>query len=101
MLRLKNGKKNYIKPSDAKSWASCARRVWFDNFPPKGPVAKIAEFDQLIIDQGMAHEKAVLDQLSENHTIHEAQSVDHTKRLMEEGAEIIYQAHLERSFIVV
>jgi predicted RecB family nuclease len=89
------GKNSYIKPSDAKSWASCARRVWFDNFPPDGPVVKIAEFDQLIIDQGLAHEKAVLDQLSENHTVHEAQSADHTKQLMKENAEIIYQAHLE------
>lgn len=88
-------KNHYIKPSDAKSWVSCARRVWFDNFPPEGPVAKIAAFDQLIIDQGMAHEKAVLDQLSENHTVHKAQSFDHTKQLMEESAEIIYQAHLE------
>ncbi len=88
-------KNHYIKPSDAKSWASCARRVWFDNFPPDGPVADIAAFDQLIIDQGLTHEKAVLGQLSENYTVHEAQSVDHTKQLMVEGAEIIYQAHLE------
>ena len=90
-------KNHYIKPSDAKSWASCARRVWFDNFPPDGPVAKIAEFDQLIIDQGLAHEKAVLGQLSENHKVNKAQSADHTKQLMKEGAEIIYQAHLESS----
>jgi predicted RecB family nuclease len=84
-----------IKPSDAGSWLSCVKRVWFENFPPKGPVAKISEFDQLIIDQGLAHEKVILDQLSENHTIHRAQSVDHTRQLMEEGVEIIYQAHLE------
>lgn len=88
--------KNYsIKPSDAKSWLSCVKRAWFDNFPPEGPVTKISEFDQLIIDQGLAHEKAVLRQLSENHTVCEAQSADHTRRLMEEGTEIIYQAHLE------
>jgi predicted RecB family nuclease len=86
---------HYIKPSDARSWLSCAKRAWFDNFPPKGPVSKVSEFDQLIIDQGLAHEKVVLDQLSENHTIHRAQSVDHTRQLMEEGAEIIYQAYLE------
>jgi predicted RecB family nuclease len=85
----------FIKPSDARSWLHCVKRVWFDNFPPDGSVTKISEFDQLIIDQGLVHEEVVLDQLSENHTVHRAQSVEHTRQLMEEGAEIIYQAHLE------
>jgi predicted RecB family nuclease len=88
-------RKQSIKPSDAGSWLNCVKRVWFDNFPPKGPVTKISEFDALIIDQGLAHEKVVLDQLSGKHTIRRAQSVDHTRQLMEEGVEIIYQAQLE------
>jgi predicted RecB family nuclease len=84
-----------IKPSDAKSWLSCAKRVWFDNFPPDGPVAKISEFDRLIIEQGLVHENVILKQLSEKYIVREAQSVEHTRQLMEEGVEIIYQAHLE------
>ena len=85
----------FIKPSDARSWLSCVKRVWFDNFPPDGSVTKVSEFDQLIIDQGLAHEEVVLDQLSKSHTVHRALSIAHTRQLMEEGAEIIYQARLE------
>lgn len=87
--------KYHIKPSDAKSWVSCARRVWFDNFQPDGTTVDVSEFDQLIIDQGMEHERAILDKLSKDHEVQTARSVDHTNQLMQQGVEIIYQAQLE------
>lgn len=84
----------YIKPSDAKSWSLCARRVWFDNHPLEGQEIEIGEFDQLVIDLGLAHEKAILEKLSQDYEIHEALSVKHTMELMEQGVGIIYQAQL-------
>ncbi len=81
-----------IKPSDAKSWSLCARRVWFNNYPPEGMTTEIDPFDQLIIDQGLAHEQNVLNELSSTHDVHEAKSVEHTTQLMNDGAEVIYQA---------
>ena len=56
---------NLVKPSDAKSWSLCARRVWFDNQPSEGPEIDIGEFDQLVIDLGLTHEKTILERLSQ------------------------------------
>jgi len=83
-----------IKPSDAKSWSLCARRVWFDNkgnfdIEPSGD-----EFEQLIIELGLEHERIVLDKLAKIHEVQTATSVEDTNRLMAEGAEVIYQAQL-------
>jgi len=84
-----------IKPSDAVAWSECFRRVWLDNKDlidlPKSKDA----FDELIIEQGLLHEKQVLSRLSEKHIVTEAKSVEHTKQLMDKGAEVIYQARLE------
>ena len=84
----------YIKPSDAKSWSLCARRVWFDNHPPEGLEIEIGDFDQLVIDLGLAHEKSILEKLSQDYEVHEALSVEHTMELMEQGVDVIYQAQL-------
>lgn len=82
-----------IKPSDAKAWTECARRVWLDNKSAleEGPVD---EFTELVIDLGLEHERTVLDRLSLEFDVHEAKSVADTTRLMEEGVDVIYQAQL-------
>jgi len=92
----------YLKPSDAKSWSLCARRVYFDNCPPEGQKIEIGEFDQLVIDLGLAHEQAILEKLAQNYEVHKALSVEHTLELMEQGVDVIYQAQLldeEEKFI--
>jgi uncharacterized protein len=84
----------YIKPSDASSWALCARRVWLDN---KGELeVEEAEdaFEALIIELGLAHEQAVLVQLMKEKSVHTATSPENTQRLMDEGVYVIYQAQL-------
>jgi len=45
-----------IKPSDAKSWSLCARRVWLDNKAGFKLASVENAFEQLIIDLGLAHE---------------------------------------------
>ena len=83
-----------IKPSDAKSWSLCARRVWLDN---KGdfelsPIED--EFEQLVIELGLAHEQTVLQRLSSAMALHTATSPEDTQRLIAEGVPVIYQAQL-------
>ncbi|WP_420555067.1 TM0106 family RecB-like putative nuclease [Neptuniibacter marinus] len=84
----------YIKPSDASSWALCARRVWLDN---KGEL-EVEEaddaFEALIIELGLAHEQAVLTQIMKEKSVHTATSPEDTQRLMAEGVDVIYQAQL-------
>ena len=73
----------YIKPSDASSWALCARRVWLDN---KGELeVEEAEdaFEDLIIELGLAHEQAVLAQLMKEKSVHTATSPEDTQKLRE------------------
>jgi uncharacterized protein len=91
-------KKPIIKPSDAKSWSLCARRVWFDNHLSEGIVkVEVDPFDELIIAQGLAHEATVLNTLSSQYSVQEAHSVEHTAQLMSEGVKVIYQAQLENT----
>tara|TARA_R110002073_G_scaffold313617_1_gene485656 strand:+ start:2881 stop:4287 length:1407 start_codon:yes stop_codon:yes gene_type:complete len=82
-----------LKPSDARAWSSCFRRVWLDN---KGDFEQepIEGFDQLVIDLGLAHEQTVLARLSANFEVHTAASVADTERLMKQGVDVIYQAQL-------
>lgn len=83
-----------IKPSDAKSWSLCARRVWLDN---KGDIEIPPiedEFEQLIIKLGLAHEQTVLQRLSDKMAVHTATSPEDTRRLIAEGVPVIYQAQL-------
>jgi len=47
---------------------------------------------QRVIDLGLAHEKAILEKLSQNHEVHEALSVAYTMELMEQDVDVIYQA---------
>jgi predicted RecB family nuclease len=82
----------HIKPSDARSWLSCSRRVWLDNFPPAGMAeAEPNPFDELIITMGMRHEWNLKRQLEKQYQLVEAVSPEHTKALMEAGVQIIYQ----------
>lgn len=83
-----------IKPSDAVSWVSCARRVWLDNRNGFEFESTEDEFVQLVIELGLAHEKAVLDRLGQELEVHTATSPEHTQRLMDEGVDVIYQAQL-------
>ena len=86
--------KPLIKPSDAKSWSLCARRVWLDNKGNFEIEAPEDEFEQLIIELGLRHEQKVLEKLSQTHDVHTAKSVEDTERLMSEGVDVIYQAQL-------
>jgi predicted RecB family nuclease len=91
-----------IKPSDAKSWSLCARRVWLDNKGDFDLPPTTDEFELLIIQLGLAHEDAVLKKLSETWDVHTATSPEDTKRLLAEGVQVIYQAQLvdeENGFI--
>ncbi len=88
----------YIKPSDASSWALCARRVWLDNYPEALGELEVEEaedaFEALIIELGLAHEQAVLTLLMKEKSVHTATSPEDTQRLMAEGVDVIYQAQL-------
>lgn len=91
-----------IKPSDAKAWSLCARRVWLDN---KGGFEQTPiedEFEKLVIQLGLEHEQAVLQSLSNTTAVHTATSPEDTKHLIAEGVSVIYQAQLldeENGFI--
>ncbi|GAB1256185.1 hypothetical protein NBRC116494_06870 [Aurantivibrio plasticivorans] len=84
----------YIKPSDASSWALCARRVWRDNKAELEVEEAEDAFEDLIIELGLAHEQAVLTQLMKEKSVHTATSPEDTQRLMAEGVDAIYQAQL-------
>ena len=47
-----------IKPSDAVSWASCARQAWLDNLVDFDEAAIEDAFDQLVIELGLAHDRS-------------------------------------------
>jgi len=83
-----------VKPSDAQSWSLCARRVWLDNQSGFETSPIEDEFEQLVIQLGIDHEKRVLDKLAEKADILTATSPEHTTQLIAEGAPIIYQAQL-------
>jgi len=83
-----------IKPSDAKAWAACARRVWFDNYPPNDFEAPKSAFDELIIKQGLLHENQVLEGFRGKFQVETATSMEHTLNLMLDKVEVIYQGKL-------
>jgi predicted RecB family nuclease len=83
-----------IKPSDAKSWALCARRVWLDNKSDFDLQPVDDPFEQLVIELGLAHEQAVLERLSDDMDVLTATLLEDTARLMAERVPVIYQAQL-------
>ncbi|MBT3001087.1 MAG: TM0106 family RecB-like putative nuclease [Candidatus Thiodiazotropha sp. (ex Ctena orbiculata)] len=83
-----------IKPSDAESWSQCARRVWLDNKGDFEQAPTEDEFEQLVIQLGLEHEKRVLEKLAAQHEIQTATSPEHTAQLMADGVPVIYQAQL-------
>ncbi|MGK0224900.1 MAG: hypothetical protein ACI9ON_004157, partial [Limisphaerales bacterium] len=83
-----------IKPSDARSWSLCARRVWLDNKGDLELTPVEDEFTQLIIDLGLAHEQSILENLTDTLEVHTATSPEDTNRLIAERAPVIYQAQL-------
>lgn len=86
--------KPLIKPSDAKSWSLCARRVWIDNKGELDLSPTEDEFEQLIIQLGLEHENTVFQHLSEVFEVQTATSVEHTAQLMTDKVQVIYQAQL-------
>ncbi|MCG7983371.1 MAG: TM0106 family RecB-like putative nuclease [Candidatus Thiodiazotropha lotti] len=83
-----------IKPSDAKSWSLCARRVWLDNKGDFDFAPIEDEFERLVIALGLVHEQAILQRLSGVMDVHTASSPDDTRRLIAQRVPVIYQAHL-------
>lgn len=91
-----------IKPSDAVAWSECARRVWLDNTGQFEQAESEDAFEQLVIDLGLEHERNILHSLRKQYDVHEATSVEHTRQLMAQGVDVIYQAQLrneEEGFI--
>ncbi len=83
-----------IRPSDARAWAECVRRVWLDNAGTVELPDEEDAFVQLVIERGIEHERFVLVDLAANAEIVEAQSELHTQELMAAGIEVIYQGQL-------
>jgi len=83
-----------IRPSDAKSWSLCARRVWLDNKADFESTPVEDSFEQLVIDLGLAHEQAILERISDTLPVHTATSPEDTNRLIAERVPLIYQAQL-------
>jgi hypothetical protein len=87
--------KPYIKPSDARSWLLCRRRVWYDNFPLEGfEISEPDPFNYLIMQMGINHEWGIKRDLEKKFQVIEAVSNEHTLGLMKAGAEVIYQGEL-------
>lgn len=82
--------KSAVRPanaSDAKAWKSCRRHAWFDLREPDFRIAP-DPFEQLILQAGMEHERAVLSTLGEYQT---ASNESHTAELMAAQVPLIYQ----------
>ena len=90
---IKNSSQENIKSSDVKSWLSCERRVWYDNYPPENK-REIEPFDQLIINRSAEHKEVIYQKLSKQYTIEHAQSPEHTKELITKCVEVIYEPQL-------
>lgn len=84
-----------VVASDIVSLSHCPRRLWYEYNPPPGIEAVEPDpLDALILEMGLEHESAVRDKLAEESEVFEATSIEHTQQLMDEGAPVIYQAHL-------
>jgi predicted RecB family nuclease len=83
-----------IKPSDARSWSLCARRVWLDNNADFELAPVEDEFGQMLIDLGVTHEQTILENLANTLGVQTAISPEDTNRLITERAPVIYQAQL-------
>ena len=94
MTPNKNATKKLIKPSDASAWALCIRRVWLDKHQVGQVKIEISDFDQLLRTSGFEHEISVLTKLQQQHVVHKAYSIEHTRELMQQNVAVIYQARL-------
>ncbi len=85
-----------IYASDVEVLSQCARRYWYDRFPPDGSVtSKIDPFEELLFSRGLAHEHRVLELLANSTGYEEATSVEHTTSLIQSQVPVIYQAQLK------
>jgi len=84
-----------INPSQAHAWTKCRRRIWFDLQTTDTESIALEGFDQLIAQNGLEHERRLLESLREHRQVVEATSIEHTRTLMEASVEVIYQAQLE------
>ena len=84
-----------LNASDIVPLSHCPRRFWYDrNQPPGLTEGDPDPFEALIMELGLDHEETVKNKLSAKHDLVEAESVEHTKALMEDGVDVIYQAQL-------
>lgn len=83
-----------IRASDAVAWTSCLRRAWLDHASERKPDIPADEFDQLVIDLGLEHERVILKELQSTQEVVTATSVEHTQALMAAKTPVIYQAQL-------
>jgi uncharacterized protein len=81
-----------INASEAVTWVKCRRRAWFDRNPPSDLQVSIDPFDELIQQRGRAHEERIRDQYD---SWTQAESLESTDLLIDQGTEVIYQPHLE------
>jgi len=91
-MAVNKSTRSLIKPSDATSWISCIRRAWLDKH--QATEFEIDAFNQLLIDLGLEHEAAMLAKLENQYPVSKANSFDHTRTLMQQGAPVIYQGRL-------
>ncbi|XOV85477.1 MAG: TM0106 family RecB-like putative nuclease [bacterium] len=83
-----------IKPSDARAWSLCARRVWLDNKGDLELAPVEDDFEQLIIQLGLAHEQVIFEKLANKFEVRTAHSFENTRQLIAERVPVIYQAQL-------
>lgn len=89
-----------ITASDSTSWLHCHGRIWLDKFQPAGEAVEPSEFDKLIIRMGEGHEWNIKRELARQYQLVEAVSEEHTRALMEAGAQIIYQGQLSEGDVI-
>jgi predicted RecB family nuclease len=81
-----------IRAGDAKAWKFCRRRFWYERNPPAGLEIIPDPFEELLLREGLAHERRVLE--AKFDAYQEAESEAQTCQLMTANAPVIYQAKL-------
>ncbi len=93
-MALNKSVHNLIKPSDATSWISCIRRTWLNKHQSKNAEIEVDGFEKLLLDIGLAHKTTILTKLQQQYEVHQADSAEHTRTLMQRGIPVIYQGQL-------
>jgi len=83
--------KKLISAGDAKAWKHCRRRVWFDHKRPPEAAGEADAFELLIQQAGDVHELQVKALLAQQGAVVEAHSAQHTRELMAQQVQVIFQ----------